>query len=71
MREALQTPAPSHAILLREIARNLERTLTKSGEEQVCLAHAADGRASCVCYRDAGHNGQHRCACGSEWHGRF
>lgn len=71
MREALQTPVPSHAILLREIARNLERTLTKSGEDQVCLAHAADGRASCVCYRDVGHTGQHRCACGSEWHGRF
>jgi hypothetical protein len=57
--------------MLREIARNLERTLTKSGEDQVCLAHAADGRGSCVCYRDAGHGGHHRCACGSEWHARF
>jgi hypothetical protein len=71
MREATRAPAPSHGILLREIARNLERTLTKSGEDQVCLTQAADGRASCVCYRDAGHDGHHRCACGSEWHSRF
>ncbi|HYL29076.1 MAG TPA: hypothetical protein VEU27_04035 [Gemmatimonadales bacterium] len=62
---------PSHASLLREIARNLERTLTKSGEEHVCLTHAGAGRSSCVCYRDAGHFGAHRCACGSEWDGRF
>jgi hypothetical protein len=63
--------SPSHASLLREIARNLERTLTKSGEEHVCLAHATAGRSSCVCYRDTGHDGAHRCACGSEWDGRF
>ena len=63
--------SPSHATLLREIARNLERTLIKSGEERVCLAHATAGRSSCVCYRDAGHDGPHRCACGSEWEGRF
>ena len=50
---------------------NLERTLTKSGEEHVCLAHATAGRSSCVCYRDTGHDGAHRCACGSEWDGRF
>ncbi len=62
---------PSHASLLREIARNLERTLMKSGEEHVCLLHPGAGRSSCVCYRDAGHFGPHRCACGSEWSGGF
>jgi hypothetical protein len=62
---------PSHPSLLREIARNLERTLTKSGEEHVCLTHPSPGRSSCVCYRDAGHYGAHRCACGSEWSGGF
>jgi hypothetical protein len=64
-------PTPSHASLLREIARNLERTLMKSGEEHVCLLHPGPGRSSCVCYRDAGHYGAHRCACGSEWSGGF
>jgi hypothetical protein len=69
MRETTQTPP--HATLLREIARNLERTLTKSGEEHVCLEHAAKARSSCVCYRDASHGGPHRCACGAEWTGMF
>ncbi|HEU5171299.1 MAG TPA: hypothetical protein VFU46_12215 [Gemmatimonadales bacterium] len=62
---------PTHASLLREIARNLERTLTQSGEEHVCLAHPDHGRSSCVCYRDAGHEGRHRCACGAEWSGMY
>lgn len=65
------TQIPSHGSLLREIARNLERTLTKSGEDLVCLAHTGSGGGSCVCYRDADHDGRHRCACGAEWPGRF
>ena len=65
------TRSPSHASLLREIARNLERTLTQSGEEHVCLAHPDPARSSCVCYRDANHRGAHRCACGAEWAGMF
>lgn len=69
MKQATHTPP--HDTVLREIARNLERTLTETGEELVCLEQAANGRSSCVCYRDAGHAGRHRCACGSEWAARY
>jgi hypothetical protein len=61
---AAATPRSTPA-MIRELARNLERTLAGSDEE-VCLA-GLEGQGSCACYRDAHHEGRHRCTCGAEW----
>jgi len=54
--------------LIRELARNLERTITGAAEA-VCLS-GREGQPFCECYRDAHHHGQHRCMCGAEWPSR-
>jgi hypothetical protein len=62
----LERPVASPA-MIRELARNLERALA-GPTEQVCLT-SREGQASCACYRDAHHAGNHRCMCGAEWAG--
>jgi hypothetical protein len=58
----------SSPALIRELARNLERTIAGAAEA-VCLG-SREGQPFCECYRDAGHNGEHRCMCGAEWPSR-
>jgi hypothetical protein len=60
----LERPVASPA-MIRELARNLERALN-GPTEHVCLT-AREGQFSCACYRDAHHEGNHRCMCGAEW----
>lgn len=52
---------------VREIARNLERLESGGDLTRVCLDGPQHNSRSCACYRDAGHPGPHRCACGAEW----
>ena len=52
--------------MAREIARNLER-IESGAESRVCLGTGGKKEDSCVCHRDAGHDGWHHCPCGAEW----
>lgn len=50
---------------IRELATNLERTMVGESD-QVCLIGRKE-ESSCACYRDAHHDGWHRCLCGVQW----
>jgi hypothetical protein len=55
----------THNAFIRELASNLERTM--AGEsDQVCLS-GREAEPSCACYRDAHHDGWHRCLCDAQW----
>jgi hypothetical protein len=55
------------SIVLREIARNIERIESGNAHDRVCLYGTGDDTHSCICYRDTGHAGRHQCPCGAEW----
>jgi hypothetical protein len=59
------SPPPTHPTLVRELARNLERSATDPNPA-ICFAPHSAG-LECQCWRDPGHAGSHRCLCGMEW----